>query len=78
MMWRIMDTYDLVKDIEGPFFSRIVYDKMLALGMDPRFIKSHHCVHLKKLAKQGYLTRTGVKKNSFGNAVYEYEVVKNE
>lgn len=78
MMWRIMDTYDLVKDIEGPFFSRIVYDRMLALGMDKRSIRSRYGVHLKKLAKQGYLTRTGVKKNSFGNAVYIYEVVKNE
>ena len=78
MMWRIMDTYNLVKDIEGPFLSKVVYDKMLALGMDPRFIRSRYGVHLKKLAKQGYLTRTGVKKNSFGNAVYEYEVVKNE
>ena len=77
-MWRIMDTYNLVKDIEGPFLSKVVYDKMLALGMDPRFIRSRYGVHLKKLAKQGYLTRTGVKKNSFGNAVYEYEVVKNE
>lgn len=75
-MWRIMDTYNLVKDIEGPFLSRIVYDKMLALGMDRRFILSRYSVHLKKLAKQGYLTRTGGKKNSFGNAVYIYEVVK--
>lgn len=78
MTWRIMDTYNLVKDIEGPFLSRIVYDKMLALGMDRRFILSRYGVHLKKLAKQGYLTRTGVKKNTFGNSVYMYEVVKNE
>lgn len=78
MIWRIMDTYDLVKDIEGPFLSKVVYDKMLALGMAPTDIRSRYCVHLKKLAKQGYLTRIGVKKNTFGNAVYEYEVVKNE
>lgn len=78
MTWRIMDTYNLVKDIEGPFLSRIVYDKMLALGMDSGFIRSRYGVHLRKLAKQGYLTRRGVRKNSFGNAVYEYEVVKNE
>lgn len=78
MTWRIMDTYDLVKDIEGPFLSRIVYDKMLALGMDSSFIRSRYGVHLRKLAKQGYLTRTGVKRNTFGNAVYMYEVVKNE
>ena len=78
MIWRIMDTYDLVKDIEGPFFSTIVYDKMLALGMAPIDIRSRYCVHLKKLTKQGYLTRIGVKKNSFGNAVYIYKVVKNE
>lgn len=78
MIWGIMDTYDLVKDIEGPFLSRVVYDKMLTLGMDHRFITSRYGVHLKKLAKQGYLTRRGAKKNSFGNAVYIYEVVKNE
>lgn len=78
MIWRIMDTYNLVKDIEGPFLSRVVYDRMLTLGMEHRFITPRYGVHLKKLAKQGYLTRTGVKKNSFGNAVYEYEVVKNE
>lgn len=78
MTWGIMDTYDLVKDIEGPFYSRVVYDRMLTLGMDDRFITSRYGVHLKNLAKQGYLTRTGAKKNSFGNAVYIYEVVKNE
>lgn len=78
MIWRIMDTYNLVKDIKGPFLSKVVYDKMLALGMAPIDIRSRYCVHLKKLAKQGYLTRTGGKKNSFGNAVYIYEVVKDE
>lgn len=78
MIWRIMDTYNLVKDIEGPFMSSVVYEKMLNLGMSRMDVRSRYCDHLKRLAKQGYLTRTGVKKNTFGNAVYEYEVVKNE
>ena len=78
MMWRIMDTYNLVKDIEGPFISSVVYEKMLNLGMSHMDVRSRYCDHLKRLVKQGYLTRTGVKKNNFGNAVYEYEVVKDE
>ena len=78
MMWRIMDTYNLVKDIEGPFLSSDVYDKMLTLGMSHMDIRPRYCDHLKRLAKQGYLSRTGTKKNNFGNAVYIYEVVKNE
>ena len=78
MTWRIMDTYDLVKDLEGPFTSSVVCEKMLALGMSHDDIHSHHCTHLKKLAKQGYLTRTGGKKGQTGNAIYIYEVIKNE
>jgi hypothetical protein len=78
MMWRIMDTYDLVKDLEGPFTSSDVYEKMLNLGMAPVAIPARYCDHLKRLTKQGYLTRTGGKKGQTGNAVYIYEVVKNE
>jgi hypothetical protein len=78
MTWRIMDTYNLVKDIEGPFPSSVVYEKMLNLGMAPMAIRARYCAHLRKLAKQGYLTRTGAKKGQNGNAVYIYEVVKNE
>ena len=76
MTWRIMDTYDLVKDIEGPFTSSDVYEKMLNLGMSRMDIKLRYCDHLKKLTKQGYLTRTGGKKGQTGKAVYIYEVKK--
>lgn len=78
MTWRIMDTYDLVKDIQGPFTSSVVYEKMLNLGMSRMDIKSRYCDHLKRLTKQGYLTRTGDTKGQTGNAVYVYEVVKDE
>ena len=75
MSWRIMDTYNLVKDIEGPFTSNDVYEKMLNLGMPRMDIRSHYYDHLKRLTKQGYLTRTGGKKGQTDNAVYIYEVV---
>ena len=78
MIWRLMDTYDLVKDIEGPFTSSTVYEKMLNLGMTRMDIRPYYCEHLSRLAKQGYLTRKGGKKGQTGNPVYIYEVIKNE
>ena len=76
MMWRITDTYNLVKDIEAPFTSSDVYEKMLNLGIPRMDIRSRYCDHLKRLTKQGYLTRTGGKKGQTGKAVYIYEVKK--
>ena len=76
MIWRIMDTYDLVKDIKGPFQSSVVYDKMLNLGIPYKYVRSFYCEHLARLAKQGYLTRTGGIKVQTGNPVYIYEVVR--
>jgi len=78
MIWRLMDTYDLVKGIKEPFTSRVVYEKMLNLGIPRKYIRSYYCEHLTRLAKQGYLTITGGKKGQTGNAVYIYEVVRNE
>ena len=76
MIWRLMDTYDLVKDIKGPFQSSVVYDKMLSLGITRKYIRSFYCGHLTRLARQGYLTRTGGIKGETGNPVYIYEVVR--
>ena len=78
MIWRLMDTYNLVKDIEGPFTSSTVYEKMLTLGMTRKYVRSFYCEHLARLAKQGYLTRTGGIKVQTGNPVYIYEVTRNE
>lgn len=76
MIWRLMDTYNLVKDIEGPFTSGDVYKKMSNLGISRD--DTRYRTHLRKLTKQGYLTRTGGKKGQTGRSVYIYEVVKNE
>jgi len=46
--------------------------------MSPVDIRARHYGHLKRLVKQGYITRTGSKKDNNGNAIYIYEVVKNE
>lgn len=78
MIWYIMDTYDLVRDIEGPFTSRTVWGKMKALGMSDTEIKTRCHDHLRWLTKEGYLTRTGVKKAPTGNTYYIYEVVEIE
>ena len=76
MIWRLMDTYELVKDIEGPFPSSVVYEKMLNLGVPRKYIRSYYCEHLSRLTRQGYLTRTGGIKGQTGNPVYIYEVIK--
>ncbi len=76
MIWRLMDTYDLVKDIKGPFQSSVVYDKMLSLGIPRKYIRSFYCEHLTRLAKQGYLMRMGGIKGETGRPVYIYEVVR--
>ena len=78
MIWRLMDTYDLIKDIEEPFSSHTLRDKMLALGMDPEEYRNRYFVHLYKLTKQGFLTRTEVTQNRFKKPVYMYEVVRDE
>jgi len=78
MIWRLMDTYDLVKGIKGPFMSHVVYEKMLNLGIPRNYIRSFYCEHLTRLTKQGYLTRTAGIKGETGNPVYIYEVIKNE
>lgn len=76
MIWRIMDTYDLVKDLEEPFTSEYVWDKMKALDIPESGIKARYSKHLKRLTKQGYLSRIGGKKDPTGNTHYIYEVVK--
>lgn len=75
MIWHIMDTYELVKDVKGPFTSSVVYDRMSARGLDPKLYRNKCYKHLRLLTKQGFLTRTGATKTSFGQAVYLYEVV---
>ena len=76
MIWRLMDTYDLIKDIEEPFTSHTLRDIMLAQGMDPKAFSNRYFVHLYKLTKQGFLTRTEVAQNRFKKPVYMYEVVR--
>ena len=76
MIWRLMDTYDLIKDIKEPFLSTDLRDIMLARGMDPKEFSNRYFVHLLKLTKQGFLTRTEVTQNRFKKPVYMYEVVR--
>ena len=76
MIWRLMDTYDLVKDIECPFTANILREIMLARGMDPKLFSNRYYVHLRKLAKQGYLNRIGEKESPFGQPVFIYEVAR--
>ena len=71
-----MDTYDLIKDIEGPFTSGVLRDIMLARGMDPKKFSDRYYVHLRKLAKQGFLKRIGQQESPFGQPVFIYEVVR--
>ena len=59
MFWRLMDTYDLIKDIKEPFTAGIIHEIMLARGMDPKLFSSRYYQHLGKLVKQGYLKRIG-------------------
>lgn len=76
MIWRLMDTYDLIKDIKEPFTSRVLHDEMLARGMDPKLFCKRYYVHLTKLAKQGYLKRVGEQENPLGRNFCIYEVVR--
>ena len=76
MIWRLMDTYDLIKDIEGPFTSDVLRDIMLARGMNPKEFSNRYYVHIRKLAKQGFLRRIGQKESPFGQPVYIYEVTR--
>ena len=76
MIWRLMDTYDLIKDINEPFTSWDLRDIMRARGMDPEEYRNRYFVHLLKLTKQGFLTRTEVAQNRFKKPVYMYEVIR--
>ena len=78
MFWRMMDTYNLMKTIEGPFTSKVVYEKMKFLGFYDEEVKPRYCDHLKRLAKQGYLTRTAGDNGLTRHAIYIYEVTRNE
>ena len=69
-----MDTYDLVKDIKEPFTSWDLRDIMLARGMNPKEFSNRYFIHLLKLTKQGFLSRTEVAQNRFKKPVYMYEV----
>lgn len=76
MIWRLMDTYDLIKDIEGPFTAGILCELMLARGMDPKQFSNRYYQHLSKLVKQGYLKRIGEMEGHFKKKIYIYEVIR--
>ena len=75
MIWRIMDTYNLVKDIKRPFTSGDLRERMLVHCVDPNINFNQCYKHLYRLTKQGFLTRTGATKTPYGKPVYVYEVV---
>ena len=76
MIWRLMDTYDLIKDIEEPFTAGIIWELMLARGMDPKQFSNRYYQHLSKLVKQGYLKRIGEMEGHFRKKICIYEVIR--
>ena len=76
MIWRLMDTYELIKDIKEPFTAGILREIMQARGMDPKLYSNRYYVHLRKLTKQGYLNRVGEKESPFGQPIFIYEVTR--